>query len=139
MAPAGFVTHMHYDIFDNFYLQVDGVKQFDLALAASHTLLHLYPITHQRTRLVQMPLDGDTVPEDWNLPEPIFLLRATLEPGDLLFLPAFTFHQVALQCPGGQKERRRSRCWGRKLADAGAAGDGVDALPQRERLPTQPR
>jgi len=100
MAPAGFVTHMHYDIFDNWYLQVDGTKRFDLASPALHAELSIYPMFHERTRLARVQVTADSIVHDSNTALSSIPLtaiqRVDLQPGDLLFIPAFTYHQVCL-------------------------------------------
>jgi hypothetical protein len=81
IGPRGTLTPLHYDTTNIFFCQVVGRKQFELI--APHTT-ELWP------RLEGFYVRGDLEGVAASTP----VLRATLEPGDVLFIPAGWFHRV---------------------------------------------
>ncbi|OLN84445.1 JmjC domain-containing protein 7 [Colletotrichum chlorophyti] len=121
------VTALHKDNYENIYVQVRGRKHFVLLPPIAHPCVNerrLTPATYSRrddgllleldTREGQGGNDEDdaeiTVPfATWDpdhpdsnatpysrLAEPV---RVTLEPGDMLYLPAMWYHKVSQSCP----------------------------------------
>lgn len=54
LAQPGVTTHTHYDVLDNFYMQLKGAKQFFLAPPSARKRLKVFPHTHQQTRQSQL-------------------------------------------------------------------------------------
>lgn len=77
------------DRLPSFYLQVVGRKRFVIIRPDAHRQLRVQPALHPAHRSAQVDLraaDG--------LAQPLEGLEVVLAPGDILFLPAFFFHQV---------------------------------------------
>ena len=81
---------VHYDGTANLYLQADGRKRFTLLPPNAARALRLYPRWHGSSRQAQQTELGAV---DWAA-HGIAPLEATLQPGDVLYMPAFWFHQV---------------------------------------------
>ncbi|KZL69966.1 phospholipase A2 [Colletotrichum tofieldiae] len=123
------VTALHKDNYENIYVQVRGRKHFALLPPCCHPCVNeraLAPATYARRGDggLRLELDraeddadgeGDGGPPDavpfatWDpdypdvnatpyshLAEPV---RVTLEPGDMLYLPAMWYHKVSQSCP----------------------------------------
>eukprot|EP00967_Tisochrysis_lutea_P090929 scaffold130278_cov35-Tisochrysis_lutea.AAC.1 len=84
-ATAGARTRMHFDQYDNFYLQISGTKTFRLFDPTQTGNLAPYPVHHRMDRSAQaLPPRADAARGT----------QVTLRPGDLLFLPAYWWHEV---------------------------------------------
>ena len=81
---------VHYDGTANLYLQADGRKRFTLLPPNAARALRLHPRWHGSSRQAQQTELGAV---DWAA-HGIAPLEATLGPGDVLYMPAFWFHQV---------------------------------------------
>lgn len=94
------VTPCHYDYFQNFYHQIHGRKRFLIFPPELHVELDLYPALHPAHRSAQVtlePLPHSSIKRSASLLQtspPLEALEVTLEPGDVLFIPALWFHQV---------------------------------------------
>ncbi|CAK0815596.1 unnamed protein product, partial [Prorocentrum cordatum] len=86
---GGATTNAHYDVADNFFVQVRGTRTF--RLAGPSAPLRVYPFVHEHHRQV---LPGEFEPEE----------AVELSPGDVLFLPAF--YSRGLLAPGRRLHRR---------------------------------
>jgi hypothetical protein len=88
IGGAGTSTTAHYDVMDNVFVQLHGRKKFLLWGPDALKDLHVYPDIHPRARKSQF--------DDVDKLVSILMPRQEiiLEPGDTLYLPAFTFHQV---------------------------------------------
>lgn len=98
-GSSGACTQAHYDVADNVFVQVHGVKEFLLYPPSASAALHLFPDAHPRARKAQVCLEHPDLaayPLAATLQPP---LRATLQPGDALFVPAFTIHHVTAHTP----------------------------------------
>ena len=103
-GTAPHTTPTHYDESHNCYVQVHGRKRFFLAPPSAAAHLRLYPTLHAYPRQSQVnPIQGTTVdvtgldPATRCPPGETWCWDSVdLEPGDLLYLPPFWFHQVGL-------------------------------------------
>ncbi|KAL1521038.1 hypothetical protein AB1Y20_022593 [Prymnesium parvum] len=85
LGGAGVTASTHYDASVNFFAQLHGSKQFILTAPAAENLLQPYSFLHPHFRRAQRPLQNSS--SHW-------LSLAELRKGDVLFLPAFYFHEV---------------------------------------------
>lgn len=89
----GTTTQLHFDYSNNFFAQLHGEKTF--TIFAPNDSERLYPYDHDSAtaHLSHVELDQPNLAHhpDFSSASPI---RFTLQPGDLLFLPAFWWHHV---------------------------------------------
>jgi len=93
IGPGGATTHTHYDISQNFYAQIYGVKRFVLFPPEAHEYLYLYPFLHPGAQQSQINFDA---PDLKSFPKfkNARAIEAILNPGDVLYLPPLWFHHV---------------------------------------------
>lgn len=92
IGGAGTSTTAHYDVMDNTFVQVYGRKKFRLWGPNAVTPLCVFPDLHVRARKSQI---SDTQGQRYlDMLSITDYLDVELGPGDSLFIPAFTFHQV---------------------------------------------
>jgi hypothetical protein len=92
IGGAGTSTTAHYDVMDNTFVQVYGRKKFRLWGPNAVTPLCVFPDLHVRARKSQI---SDTEGQRYfDMLSNTDYLDVELGPGDSLFIPAFTFHQV---------------------------------------------
>ena len=93
LGSAGTVTPLHYDLIYNLAVEVRGRKRF--TLFAPDQLDYLYPFS-KRSKIVTFSRvdiekpDLDRFPK-FQQAQPI---QCTLEPGEILYIPPFWWHQV---------------------------------------------
>ncbi|KAL7625793.1 hypothetical protein AAE478_005016 [Parahypoxylon ruwenzoriense] len=109
------VTALHRDNYENVYVQVAGRKHFVLLPALCQPCVNeqeLVPASYARVGNGSLHLqreDGEEVPfAIWDPDDPTARatkyshlaqpLRVTLEPGDMLYLPAMWYHKVSQSC-----------------------------------------
>lgn len=90
-------TQLHFDNSNNFFAQLYGTKEFTLFAPADSD--HLYPYHHDSatSHLSYVDLDDPALDQYPNFPR-AQADRFTMQPGELLFLPAFWWHHV--RAPG---------------------------------------
>ncbi|KAL7817036.1 Clavaminate synthase-like protein [Trichoderma aethiopicum] len=111
-------TALHKDNFENIFVQVVGRKHFVLLPPLLHACVNedlVLPATYVRQDggfALAVDPDSALVPlATWDPDEPgrnatplsalARPLRVTLEPGDMLYLPAMWYHKVKQSCPDG--------------------------------------
>jgi hypothetical protein len=82
---------MHYDYVDNLFAQVHGTKLAILAAPEEAGNLHLFPDSHTKSQVAPEHPDLKAHPRFARA----HLMQATLEPGDVLFLPRAWWHYFA--------------------------------------------
>lgn len=92
ISSPGLATHLHIDMDWNCFVQIRGKKRFTLFPPTQHELMYMYPRVHPMWHKSRIDLDhfSDQFP-NFLLSSP---LQVTLEPGDLLFIPGYTWHYV---------------------------------------------
>ena len=88
IGGAGTTTAAHYDVMDNAFVQLHGRKRFRLWGADALANLQVYPDLHPRARKTQLDIATATATAADKATEIV------LNPGDVIHIPAFTFHQV---------------------------------------------
>ncbi|MGG1948161.1 cupin-like domain-containing protein [Trinickia sp. NRRL B-1857] len=90
-------TQLHFDHSNNFFAQLYGTKEFTLFAPADSE--HLYPYHHDSatSHLSYVDLDDPELDKHPRFARAV-ADRFTMQPGDLLFLPAFWWHHV--RAPG---------------------------------------
>ncbi|MCQ9182137.1 cupin-like domain-containing protein [Streptomyces sp. IBSBF 2953] len=96
MASGASNTPLHYDNMNNLFAQLDGTKRFLLFSPAQSDLLYPGPLDIRTRHLSRVDVRA---PDLRQFPrfEQAEYWEAVVEPGDLLFLPAFWWHQVSAQ------------------------------------------
>ncbi|KAI1864592.1 uncharacterized protein JN550_008879 [Neoarthrinium moseri] len=108
------VTALHRDNYENIYVQIAGQKHFVLLPPLCQPCINeqeLRPASYVRKgdQLVLDMEDGDSVPfATWDPDRPeanstkysalASPIRVTLDPGDMLYLPAMWYHKVSQSC-----------------------------------------
>ena len=98
ISSAGMITHTHFDQDYNFFVQLMGKKQFTLWSPLQHELMYVYPRVHpmwHKSRVNYRAVDLERFPA--------FALakgkQIELGPGDMLFVPPYTWHYVETLTP----------------------------------------
>lgn len=92
LGPAGTVTPLHADYDDNLFVQVWGSKR--IFLAPPHHDEFLYP-REANALLFGSPFDPEAPDFDkFPLARRASIIECTVDPGDLLYVPAGWYHQV---------------------------------------------
>ena len=112
ITSPGMVSRLHFDAGDNLYFQIEGRKEFVLLPPSHHWAASLYPSLHPSARQSQVPLEDVLVREEsstllryreeWLAVANPLLGRAisdvrvaSLQAGDVLFVPSFWLHHVS--------------------------------------------
>jgi hypothetical protein len=82
---------MHYDYVDNLFAQVHGTKLAILSAPEEAVNLHLFPDSHTKSQVAPEHPDLSAHPRFAR----VKLEQATLEPGDILYLPRAWWHYFA--------------------------------------------
>jgi hypoxia-inducible factor 1-alpha inhibitor (HIF hydroxylase) len=101
-AAAHARTVLHFDQYDNVFMQLSGRKTFLLFDPLQSGSLYPYPIHHPLDRSAQTSLEaplGSALPRASSAAG----FRVTLGPGDCLVLPAYWWHEVITE-PGPEDE-----------------------------------
>lgn len=94
MASGASNTPLHYDNMNNLFAQLDGRKKFLLFNPSQSELLYPGPLDIRTRHLSRVDV---TAPDRQKFPkfEQAEYWEAVVMPGDLLFIPAFWWHQVS--------------------------------------------
>ena len=98
ISSAGMITHAHFDQDHNFFVQLRGKKRFTLWSPAQHELLYMYPRVHplwHKSRINFRSPDLTRFP-DFSKSR---ALQVVLGPGDVLYVPPYTWHYVETLSP----------------------------------------
>lgn len=98
ISSAGMITHAHFDQDFNFFVQLVGKKRFTLWPSTQHELMYVYPRVHplwHKSRLNLRALDMTSFPNFAKSRA----LQVVVEPGDVLYVPPYTWHYVETLSP----------------------------------------
>ena len=98
LSSAGMITHTHFDQDYNVFVQLIGKKRFTLWSPAQHELLYMYPRVHpmwHKSRVNQRDVDSAQFPGFSRARG----VQVELEPGDMLYVPPYTWHYVETLTP----------------------------------------
>ncbi|EDO30429.1 predicted protein, partial [Nematostella vectensis] len=87
------VTPTHYDILENFYVQVSGYKRVILFSPEHFRSLYPFPVAHPHDRQTQVNFDE---PDFARFPrfQDITGMETVLESGEVLYIPSFWWHYI---------------------------------------------
>lgn len=94
LQSRGVTTQIHFDLDENFHLQILGNKRFLLVPPSQHEKLYLYPRIHPSYRRSQADLEAVDLERYPRFAEVEGALEVTLKPGDMLYIPPLWFHHV---------------------------------------------
>jgi hypothetical protein len=94
MASGDSRTPLHYDDMHNVFVQIEGRKRFRLFNPDQFDLLYPGPLNTRSQHLSQVELDEPDLGRFPKLARAEYW-EAVVEPGDMLFMPAFWWHQVS--------------------------------------------
>ena len=97
VSSGGLATHLHTDMDWNCFVQIRGKKRFTLFPPSQHELMYMYPRVHPMWHKSRIDIDHFSGKySNFLLASP---LQVVLEPGDLLFIPGYTWHYVESLTP----------------------------------------
>ena len=100
-ATAGARSTLHFDHNDNLFLQISGSKRFRIFEPLDAGNIYAYPVHHPLDRRAQVDLSGAN--GGWPRLAGAREREVTVGPGDVLFLPAYWWHEVyTLPVPPGE-------------------------------------
>jgi len=91
IGMKGTSAHTHYDVFENFNVQVVGRKRW--TLFPPNSTLYLYPFLHPSHAQAQVNIDEPNL-KDFPETSKLSAIEVITEPGDVLYLPPMWFHKV---------------------------------------------
>ena len=98
ISSPGMITHTHFDQDYNFFVQLVGEKRFTLWAAEQHELMYMYPRVHplwHKSRVNIHEVDISKFPGFSRARA----VQVKLGPGDMLYLPPYTWHYVETLSP----------------------------------------
>ena len=98
ISSAGMITHTHFDQDYNFFVQLVGKKRFTLWSPLQHELMYVYPRVHpmwHKSRVNYRAVDLEEFPAFGRAKG----RQIELGPGDMLFVPPYTWHYVETLTP----------------------------------------
>jgi hypoxia-inducible factor 1-alpha inhibitor (HIF hydroxylase) len=93
IGPSGATSHLHYDIFHNFYSQIYGYKRFVLMAPEEMENVYLYPFLHPGGQSSQVDVENPDF-EKYPKFKNVQAFEAILGPGDVLYVPPLWLHHV---------------------------------------------
>ena len=100
-STVGARSSLHYDHNDNIYLQISGTKRFTLFPPRDTPRLYAHPVHHELDRRSRLDLRLPSAQLLKRFPRHASATRyeVVLRPGEVLFLPAWWWHEVTtLEC-----------------------------------------
>lgn len=100
IGPQGSITPTHYDEQQNFFGQLKGQKRFLLFSPEQYECLYPHPFWHPHDRQSQVDLEKPDLDKFPNFKR-LHGYEAIVDPGDVLYLPMYWWHQVESSQHGG--------------------------------------
>jgi len=97
IGDKGVIANKHHDRSENFFVQVKGNKEFLIFPPFCWSEFHLFPIfspSRRQVQYVKSTEKEDDAAHHENHSSICEAIRVVLQPGDLLYLPPFFFHEV---------------------------------------------
>ena len=98
ISSAGMITHAHFDQDFNFFVQLIGKKRFTLWPPSQHELMYPYPRVHPLWHKSRVNCRTPDITQFPNFAK-TKALQIVLGPGDILFVPPYTWHYVETLSP----------------------------------------
>ena len=98
ISSSGMITHGHFDQDFNFFVQLVGEKKFTLWSSSQHEMMYVFPRIHplwHKSRVNFRAPDLSQFPQFAHTRA----LQVTVGPGDVLFIPPYTWHYVETLTP----------------------------------------
>lgn len=98
ISSAGMITHTHFDQDYNVFVQLLGRKRFTLWTPSQHEVMYVYPRVHplwHKSRVNYQDVDVVRFPAFTRARA----VQMELEPGDVLYVPPYTWHYVETLTP----------------------------------------
>ena len=93
ISSEGMITHGHFDQDFNFFVQLVGKKRFTLWTPSQHELLYVYPRIHPLWHKSRVNFGAPDISKFPHFSKSR-ALQVVLGPGDVLFVPPYTWHYV---------------------------------------------
>eukprot|EP00040_Diaphanoeca_grandis_P009014 m.47250 g.47250 ORF g.47250 m.47250 type:complete len:796 (-) comp20448_c1_seq1:160-2547(-) len=94
LSSAGTVTNTHFDQDHNIFVQLVGKKRFTLFPASAHRRMHSYPRLHPLWHKSQVNIENPDFVKFGDYPKQSERWVVTVGPGDALYIPPYTWHNV---------------------------------------------
>ena len=98
ISSAGMITHGHFDQDFNFFVQLIGRKRFTLWPSSQHELMYMYPRVHPLWHKSRINFRAPDLTSFPNFAKSR-AVQVVLEPGDVLYVPPYTWHYVETLSP----------------------------------------
>ena len=98
ISSAGMITHGHFDQDYNFFVQLIGRKRFTLWSSSQHELMYIYPRVHPLWHKSRINFRSPDLTRFPNFAKSR-ALQVVVEPGDILYVPPYTWHYVETLSP----------------------------------------
>ena len=98
ISSAGMITHGHFDQDFNFFVQLVGKKRFTLWPSSQHELMYIYPRVHPLWHKSRVNFRAPDTTRYPNFSKSR-ALQVVVEPGDVLYVPPYTWHYVETLTP----------------------------------------
>jgi hypoxia-inducible factor 1-alpha inhibitor (HIF hydroxylase) len=102
-SASGARSILHYDQYDNLFVQISGTKRFRIFDPLQTGNLYPYPIHHPLDTRAQVDLEQPDHEAFPRLRDAKGFRELTLRPGETLFLPAYWWHEVVTDSVGSRK------------------------------------
>ncbi len=93
VSSKGMITHAHFDQDYNVFVQLVGQKRFTLWLPWQHELMYMYPRVHPLWHKSRINFNDPDISRFPGFSRSR-AIQVTLGPGDVLFIPPYTWHYV---------------------------------------------
>lgn len=93
-AAIGARSILHFDQYDNLFVQISGRKRFRIFDPSQSASLYPFPVHHPLDTRSQIDLESSSWPANFSKAGHASGVEVILEAGECLFLPAYWWHEV---------------------------------------------